>query len=154
MCIAGDEDEENTVRDLAPEDAARLRSQMEELLQRGGEARAAAASDEQAMRYGREMWARCEALTSGLPLYQMCTFVTVCAAAGTCRGCELGSGAEDFMNQGQLPLNSWCSLPGMCGYPCAIKRTGSGLKSLLENWVDGSSSLIFHGRGECYSRKG
>ena len=98
MCIAGDEDEENKVRDLAPEDAARLRSQMEELLQRGGKARAATASDEEAMRYGREMWARCEALTAGLLLYQLCTFMTVCAAVGTCRGSELGSGAEDFMH--------------------------------------------------------
>ena len=106
---------------------------MEELLQRGGEARAAAVNDEQAMRYGREMWARCEALTSGLPLHQMCTFATVCTAVGTCRGCELGSGAEDFTHQGQLPLNSCCLLPDMCGYPWAIKRTGSGLKFLLES---------------------
>ena len=98
MYIAGDEDEENKVRDLAPEDAARLRSQMEELLQHGGKARAAAASDEEAMRYGREMWARCEALTAGLLLYQLCTFMTVCAAVGTCRGSELGSGAQDFMH--------------------------------------------------------
>ncbi len=62
------DDEEQELRALTPEEAARLRSQMEDLLKRSDEARAVSAGKEEAMRYGREMWARCEALTAGAPL--------------------------------------------------------------------------------------
>ena len=73
FCMASDDrlcldvdDEEQELRALTPEEAARLRSQMEDLLKRSDEARAVSASNEEAMRYGREMWARCEALTAGV----------------------------------------------------------------------------------------
>lgn len=59
------EDEGTQLRDLTPEEAAQLRAQMEDLLKGADQARAASASDEEGMRYGREMWARCEALTAG-----------------------------------------------------------------------------------------
>ena len=61
----GDGDEQK-LQALSPEEAARLRSQMEDLLKRADEARAVSAGNEDAMRYGREMWARCEALTAGI----------------------------------------------------------------------------------------
>ncbi len=66
VCLDAD-DEEQELRTLTPEEAARLRSQMEDLLKRSDEARAVSAGNEEAMRYGREMWARCEALTAGAP---------------------------------------------------------------------------------------
>ena len=65
LCLDADDDVEQELRALTPEEAARLRSQMEDLLKRSDEARAVSASNEEAMRYGREMWARCEALTAG-----------------------------------------------------------------------------------------
>ena len=64
ICLNADDLEEE-LRALTPEDAAQLRSQMEDLLKGADEARAMSASNEEAMRYGREMWARCEALTAG-----------------------------------------------------------------------------------------
>ena len=51
---------------LTPEEAARLRAQMEELLRGADQARAASAGDEAGARSGREMWARCAALTAGV----------------------------------------------------------------------------------------
>ena len=74
LCLNADNVEEE-LQVLTPEDAAQLRSQMEDLLKRADEARAVSASNEEAMRYGREMWARCEALTAGAflpPLYGTC----------------------------------------------------------------------------------
>ena len=62
------DDEERELQALTPEEAARLRSQMEDLLKRSDEAHAVSAGNEESMRYGREMWARCEALTAGAPL--------------------------------------------------------------------------------------
>ena len=59
------EDEGAQLRGLTPEEAAQLRAQMEDLLKGADQARAAIAGDEAGMRYGREMWARCEALTAG-----------------------------------------------------------------------------------------
>ena len=65
LCLNAD-DQEQELRALTPEEAARLRSQMEDLLKCADEARAVSASKEEAMRYGGEMWARCEALTAGV----------------------------------------------------------------------------------------
>ena len=62
------EDEGAQLPDLTPEEAARLRAQMEDLLRGADQARAASADDEEGVRYGREMWARCEALTAGAAL--------------------------------------------------------------------------------------
>ena len=59
------EEDEAQLRGLTPEEAARLRAQMEDLLRGADQARAASAGDEEGMRYGHEMWARCEALTAG-----------------------------------------------------------------------------------------
>ena len=67
-CTAVAEDEGTQLRGLTPEEAERLRAQMEELLKGADHARAASAGDEEGMRYGREMWARCEALTAGAVL--------------------------------------------------------------------------------------
>lgn len=64
--LLAEDEEELEPRGLAPDEAARLRAQMEDLLRRSDEARAENAGDEEAMTYGREMWARCEALTAGV----------------------------------------------------------------------------------------
>ena len=61
-------DEGTQLRGLTPEEAAQLRAQMEDLLKGADQARAASAGDGEGMRYGREMWARCEALTAGAVL--------------------------------------------------------------------------------------
>ena len=49
--------------ELAPEEAAAIRAEMDAALQRAAEGALNAGGDAE---YGRQMWARCEALTAGL----------------------------------------------------------------------------------------
>ena len=90
LCLDADDDVEQELRALTPEEAARLRSQMEDLLKRSDEARAVSASNEEAMRYGREMWARCEALTAGTFHHPHCSTSSPLPCACFTTGCPPG----------------------------------------------------------------
>lgn len=66
-----DEDADGVTRSvlpgqLSPEDAAALRQQLDERLRQAATGMVGTAVGGEAEQYGREMWARCEALTAGL----------------------------------------------------------------------------------------
>lgn len=63
MCTGTGDEAEREGQELSEEAAAALRAQMEKLLRPGDQARS---SDDADAQYGRDMWARCEALTVGV----------------------------------------------------------------------------------------
>ncbi len=62
FCMGAGGGAEREGQEVSEEAAAALRAQMEELLRPGDQARSSNEADAQ---YGRDMWARCEALTAG-----------------------------------------------------------------------------------------
>ena len=123
-CPAGEEEAAELIPHALPEEqAAALRAQMEVLLREADAGRVAGGADEESAAYGREMWARCEALTAGVgPLKEPAR--PVCAD-GT-QACDAGSPQHGC----HCILSTHCH-PGLsfkppCHYDAAVSH-GKGL---------------------------